>query len=253
MLGRQVAFENRVFWRNPAAAVFTVALPIVMLVTLIALFDEIATLPGGIEVPVATYYVVATATLAIYTTCFTNVGMSVTISRDAGMLKRVQVSPLPATTYVLAKVLHSVLVMAGLVIAIATIGAVGYDVAIPTATLLPLAVSVVLGAAAFSALGLAITSVIPNADAAPAVMNAAALPILFLSGTFVPTDGAPGWLQAVATVFPVRHLIDALFAGYGLDPGAPDGWLPGSLAVVAAWGLAGGFVAVRFFRWTSSH
>ncbi len=253
LLARQVAFENRVFWRNPASAFFTVALPLVMLIVLTAVFDAAATLPIDFDVSTSGYYVIATITFAVHSTCFTNVAMSITVSRDAGMLKRVRVTPLPVATYVLAKVVHSVLVMVGLVAAVMALGAIAYDVDVPTATLLPLAVTVVLGAATLAALGTAVTAIIPNADAAPAVMNAVALPVLFLSGTFVPTDGAPGWLRAVASVFPIRHLIDALFAGYGLDPGASSGWLPGALAVVAAWGILGGAVAVWRFRFTSAH
>jgi ABC-2 type transport system permease protein len=48
-------------------------------------------------------------------------------------------------------------------------------------TLLRFAVMLVVGAAAFCALGLAVTAVIPNADASAAIVNATILPLLFLS------------------------------------------------------------------------
>ena len=44
----------------------------------------------------------------------------------------------------------------------------------------------VLGAITFASLGVAITAVIPNADAAPAIINIVVLPLVFLSGTFFP-------------------------------------------------------------------
>ena len=250
-LARQVAYENKAFWRNPAAAVFTVALPIVVLVTLTSVFDETATLPGGLEVDISTYYVVAALTFAVFSSCYTNVAMGITTARDAGTLQRVRVTPLPVAVYLGAKLLHAAAVMIGLVALTVAFGAVVYDVDVPASTLVPLVVTVVLGAATFCALGVAVTSAIPNANAAPAVMNAFGLPILFISGTFVPTDDAPRWLQDLALLFPVRHFIDALFAGYGLDPRATSGWLPGALAVVAVWGLVGVAVVLRWFRWSS--
>ena len=123
-LVRQVAYENKAFWRNPAAAVFTVALPIVVLVTLTSVFDETATLPGGIEVDISTYYVVAALTFAVFSTCYTNVAMSITTSRDAGTLQRVRVTPLPVLVYLGAKLLHAVAVMLGLVALTVAFGAI---------------------------------------------------------------------------------------------------------------------------------
>lgn len=252
-LWRQVAYENKAFWRNPAAAVFTVALPVVMLVTLTSVFDDTTTLPGGFEVDLSTYYLVASLTFAVFSTCYTNIAMSITMSRDAGTLRRVRVTPLSPVVYVLAKVLHSVAVMAGLVILTVAFGALAYDVSVPAGTLLAFSTTIALGAAAFCALGVAVTTIIPNAAAAPAVMNAFGLPVLFLSGTFMPIDNAPGWVRVVADIFPVRHYIEAAFAGFGLDSGAAGGWRFDSLAVIVAWGLFGGLVSVRYFRWTSRH
>ena len=251
LLARQVRYENLAFWRNPAAAFFTFALPLVFFVVLTSVFDDTATLPGGLEVDIAAYYVPATLTFAVFSACYTNVAMAVTTARDAGMLKRVRGTPLPVTVYVLGKVAHSIAVTLVLVAATVAFGWLVYDVGVPMDTVLPFVATLVVAAGTFCALGLAVTTVIPNGDAAPAVMNAVALPVLFISGTFVPTDDAPSWVRALAEVFPVRHFVEALFAGYGLDPGRSGGWHPGALAVMAAWGAAAAVVAVRFFRWTS--
>ncbi|MGH9136892.1 MAG: ABC transporter permease [Acidimicrobiales bacterium] len=248
-LGRQVRFENRAFWRNPAAAMFTFAFPLLFLVIFTSVFDDTAGAPGGREVDISTYYLPAILSFAVLTSCYTNVAMTVTFAREQGILKRVAGTPLPRLVYLLGKVVHAVAIMVLLVAIVVAFGVIVYDVEVPTDTLLPFLVSLVLGAATFCALGLAVTSIIPNADAAPGIVNAIALPILFISGTFIPTDQAPDWLQNLAEVFPLRHFIEALFAGYGLNRDAPDGWLPGDLAVVAAWGVAGVLLATRFFRW----
>ena len=86
---------------------------------------------------------------------------------------------------------------------------------------------------------------IPNADAAPAMVNATILPLLFLSGVFIPlaTTRRHG-SETVADVFPVRHFLDSMNAGF---LGTPFEWT--DVLVVALWGIAGGLVAARFFSW----
>ncbi|MGH2576646.1 MAG: ABC transporter permease, partial [Actinomycetota bacterium] len=102
------------------------------------------------------------------------------------------------------------------------------------------------GSMSFAALGLATTALVPNADAAPAVVNAIILPLLFLSGIFIAFGvDTPEWIRTVARIFPVKHFADAMRAGFY---GAPEfQWR--DVLVVAIWGLAGLILAVRFFAW----
>jgi ABC-2 type transport system permease protein len=147
-----------------------------------------------------------------------------------------------------ARVLHSILI-ALLLTAVATLaGALLYDVDIPTTTLPAVIVSVLLGAAAFSALGLAMTAVVPNADAAPAVVNGVILPLLFISDIYIPDNDAPGWLRAIANVFPVKHFSEALQTPFDpFEPGTGFEW--GHLSVLIIWGVIGLALAVRYFSW----
>ncbi|MDQ2942343.1 MAG: ABC transporter permease, partial [Candidatus Dormibacteraeota bacterium] len=107
--------------------------------------------------------------------------------------------------------------------------------------------TLVVGAATFSALGVAITSVIPNADAAPAVVNASVLPLLFISNVFIPLQNPPAWLDLLSKIFPIRHFADALVSSFFQLNGS--GLQTNDLLVLAAWGLGGLIVAVRFFSW----
>jgi ABC-2 type transport system permease protein len=249
LLARQVQVENKAFWRNPSAAFFTFALPVLFLVIFTSVFDFEALAPGGLLLDTKRYYVPSTLTFSVFTACYTNIAMGVATARDAGILKRVRGTPLPSSLFVLGKVVHSLAIMALLVVVTLGFAAVAYDVNVPSKTLGPLLVTIAIGAATFCALGLAITALIPNANAAPAIMNGVTLPLMMVSGTFVPIESAPAWLKVVADVFPIRHFVDALFAGYGLNLDAPDGWLWGDLAVIALWGIGGAIAAIRWFRW----
>ncbi len=147
----------------------------------------------GVEIQQDSYYVAAMAAFAVITATYTNLAISVSFTRDAGILKRTRGSPLPAGIYLGGRVVHAVLISIVLVIITAAFGVAFYQADVPTGVLLwEYLVTVVVGAMAFSALGLATTALVPNADAAPAIVNAIILPLLFLSGIFIPLgDDAP--------------------------------------------------------------
>jgi ABC-2 type transport system permease protein len=136
-----------------------------------------------------------------------------------------------------------------LVVIVVAFGALAYGVELPTETMPAFALTLIVGSAAFCALGLAVTALVPNAEAAPAIVNALVFPLLFLSGTFFPIDNAPEWLQAMAGLFPVRHLLEATTEAFLPSPDNPSGLLGMSLLVMLAWAVAGLLVAIRFFRW----
>ncbi|MBA2556054.1 MAG: ABC transporter permease [Chloroflexi bacterium] len=242
---RQVRYENRAFWRNPAAAFFTFAFPLILMVIFNLLLG--GNEPGQQYGP-AYFFTPAIIAFSVISACFTNIAMNVTIARDAGVLKRVRGTPLPGWAFLAGRILHAVLIALLLVLIVAVFGLVVYGVEIPLARLPALLITLAVGAATFCALGLAISGFIPNADAAPAVVNAAILPLLFISNVFIRLDDAPAWLETLSRAFPVRHFADALLTAY--DPQTPGAGLePIALVVMALWGIGGIMVAAHFFSW----
>jgi len=241
---RQVAYENRAFWRNPAAAFFTFFFPLMFMVIFNVLF-------GGNRsagVPISEFYTPAVIVFAVITATYTNIAMMVTVARDNGILKRMRGTPLPPWAYLTGRIVHAVLVAGLLVVIVAAFGAIFYDVRFPWDRLPALVLTLVAGAASFCALGLAIAGVIPNADSAPAIVQFSILPLNFISNVFIDMRGAPDWINAFSEIFPVRHFADALLGVY--DPSRGGGafaWT--DLAILAAWGVAGLVVALRFFSW----
>jgi ABC-2 type transport system permease protein len=234
---QQVRYENKAFWRNPASVFFTFVFPLMFLF----IFNGFDLGPG------AQFYVPAIAALSVITATYTNLAISVSFLRDEGVLKRLHGSPLPPAAFLLARVIHATFVSIILVTIIALAGRFLFDVELPSDTLPAFVVSVIVGAATFCALGLAFTSVIPNSDAAPPMVNFSVLPLLFISGVFLPTESAPEWLQNIADVFPVKHLADALNTAF--NPFGRSGWETSDLLIVALWGIAGVLLAIRFFTW----
>ncbi|MDX6643034.1 MAG: type transport system permease protein [Solirubrobacteraceae bacterium] len=235
---RQFRFERRMFWRNPSAAFFNFALPLIFLFLIAGVFglnesDREILIPG-------------IAGMSVMTTTFTALAFNVTFLREQGILKRIKGTPLPPISYfggLIANAVANALVQVALVIAI---GNLLYDVPWPH-DWLELAVFVLLGVVAFSALGIAMAQLIPNFDSAAAYVNAVFLPMIFISGTFYESKHLPDVLDAVARILPLRHVIDGLRASITSGSGLTDN-LEG-VVVLLAWCAGGVFLALRYFRW----
>jgi ABC-2 type transport system permease protein len=241
----QLRYVNKAYWRNPAAAFFAVAYPLMFLVIFTSIFHNSDVAYGPGRVNEATYYVPGMAALAVITVCFNNIALTMTFQRDSGILKRINGTPLSSAVFLGARILHAVLVSVLLVIITAAFGHFFYNAAIPSGiALVQTIVVLAVGAAAFCALGFAISGAIPNADAALPIVNAVILPLLFLSGVFIPLGEAPAWMVWVGRVFPVSHFLTGMQAGF---LGGSFSW--GDVLVLLAWGLGGVLVAIRFFRW----
>ena len=234
---RQVGYENRAFWRNPPAAFFTFVFPLLFMVIFNVIF-------GG---DAARFFTPAIIVFSVVTATFTNLAMNITFARDAGVLKRIRGTPLPTWAYLAGRIGHAIGITIILVAIVATVGALLYDVPFPWDALPAMLLLLAVAAASFSALGLALAGVMPNADASPAIVNAIVLPLLFISNVFLQMENAPDWLNTLSFVFPVRHFADALHELYasGADAGIP--WT--EIGVIAVWGAVGIVAALRFFRW----
>ena len=97
-----------------------------------------------------------------------------------------------------------------------------------------------IGAASFSCLGIALTAAIPSEDAAAPVTNVALLPLYFLSGSSFRV-GDPGRRPPRRRRFPIRHFFEAFFPAW--DPSTAE---PASSGVTSRWSASGGSPASRW-------
>lgn len=246
LLFLQVRFVNKAFWRNPASAFFTFAFPLMFLVIFTSLLGSFKVHLTGRVVTSATYYVPAMAAFSVVSACYSNLATTVTFQRDLGVLKRTRGTPLPSSVYLAARVLHALMVAVLLVAITAAFGRLFYHADIPTGmTLFRFLVMLVVGTGSFSALAFAIAPAIPNAEASPAIVNASILPLLFVSGIFIPLGtSSPAWIRWIARIFPVEHFASGMLAGF---LGTRFSW--SDVFIVAVWGIGGLALAVRFFTW----
>ena len=240
----QIRSTNRMFWRTPVAAFFTLALPVIFLVLFSVIFgDDVG---GGYSF--AQFFAPAMAVFAAVSSTFTNLVIRIAYSRELGILKRVRGTPLPPWIYM------SGTIGSGVWIAILSVGLMflvgwaffGFEMYWENFGLAVLVF--VVGIATFSALGLAVCSVIKNADASPAVANGVFLPMAFISGIFIPLDDAPMWLVILGDIFPLKHFVGPFGDAFNpLHTGQILGWE--NVAVMGAWLVAGVVITIRFFSW----
>ncbi len=234
--------EQLLFWRNREAAFFTFFLPIIFFLVFGSIYgnDTITGIRGAafLEAGMIGYGVASTA--------FAGLAITMVIRRETGVLKRIRATPLPPPTYlfaVLASTFVSFLIQTVLIVAI---GRILFGVALPSRPL-SLLVALAIGAAAFAALGLGLTSVVRSAEGSSAVVNFVYLPMAIISGTFFSPKNYPGFLKAIADVLPLTYFTkltrDVMVRHHHL-------WSElGSIGVVALWCVIGLVAAIRGFRW----
>ena len=242
LLLHQFRAEQKLFWRSRELAFFTFLLPIVFYLILASAY-------GDEDIEGADGYLYLLSGMIGYgaaATTFAGLALLLVIRRESGVLKRLRATPLPGWTYIVAVLGSIVFVFFLEAIALVALGRVAFEVSLPE-HLISLAAALALGAAAFAALGVALTAFIKSSEGSSAVVNAIYLPLAFISGSFFSSDAFPRALRAVAEVLPLVHFIrlvrDVMVYGDRI-------WdHPGAVAIVAAWGVAGTIVALRGFRW----
>ena len=249
---RSLRWEQKLFWRNPSAAVFTFVFPLVFLVVFLALRSGDTLTRDGHTIKFAQFYVPAIMAFGVISACYTQFAFTTVIRREQGVFKRKRGTPLPTRTYLAGIVANSVVI--GLLIAalVAVAGVVFYGVELPDPLVrLPsLLVVLLVGSFAFAGLGALVSTWAPNEEAASGMINLLLFPALFISGTFGPAPKG-SLIDKIASVLPVKPFNEAVIRVF--DPFASSA-VPrvGSLAVVAAWGIVAVVLAVRSWRWEPS-
>jgi ABC-2 type transport system permease protein len=248
LLLRQIMWEQKMFWRNPPAAVFTFVFPIIFLVIFSAINSGDLVGQAQVRVKFTQYYVPAIAVFGVISACYTSIAFTLCVRRTQGILKRKRGTPLTSATY-LGGVVGSALVIAvALTVVTLSIGIVAYDFTFPdVGSRLPkFALLVLVMSFCFTALGILISTFVPNEDAAPAMINVVLFPLVFISGTFGPIR-ADSVLTKIAKFFPVWHATQATSNLLNpLKSGALD-W--GYVLVLALWGVGAAALATKRFRW----
>ena len=246
LVARQTRYEQLSFWLNPIGAAFTVGFSVIFLLLLGASAGSSRISFLG-NIKLVQYYVPGFVAYGVMAACFNILAINIVNRRETGLLKRLRLCPLPTWALLTAIVLSSMIVAVAELVLLLAVGRVGFDVHLP-GNLGAFMLAVVIGMVSFSALGLAMSTVVPNQDAAGPIVSIVFFVLLFLSGLWFPLRPGSGLAQFSA-YFPVHHFIAAVFAPFDIQRGTSP-WAWHDLLVVGIWGVAGAVVAVRRWTWT---
>jgi ABC-2 type transport system permease protein len=250
----QTGLEIRQFLRSRAAVVFTLLFPVMLLVIFAAIFTfEIA--PG---LQFSQYFIAGMIAAGLLSVGFQSLAIQIPIERDRGVLKRLRGTPMPKAVYFAGKigmVLAIGLVETGLLLAVAT---AFYDLDLPPTAQQWLTFGWVslLGITACTLCGIAFSSVVRTARAAPAVVTPVALVLQFISGVFFVYTDLPELMQRIAAVFPLKWMCQGMRSVFLPDSfaarEAAGSWELGRVALVlTAWCVGGLLLCLLTFRWTT--
>jgi ABC-2 type transport system permease protein len=246
----QIRYEQRAFWRNRRRAIFSFAFPLMFLLIFGSL-DSGGHLKERGNLPFIDFFLPGIIAYAVMSIGFSNVAMSIANLRETGIIKRMRMTPMPWTSYFGAITISMVLTVFASIVVLLGVGIALMGARIFTATLPGLIVTVLLGTACFTTLGIAISRLIPNPDSGMPILTLLTLPLSFVSEVFFPLEGAPSWLKSIADFFPLRPLSNALQAAF--DPRTRGaGFVGHDLRTLAIWTAVGCWLMVRTMRQLSA-
>jgi ABC-2 type transport system permease protein len=174
------------------------------------------------------------------------VGYVIVDLRVRRLLKRFLATPMRRGDFLLSIIGSRLVFLLPEMVLLVLVGRLGFGTPL-RGSLATLALVVLLGGAAFAALGLLLACRTERVETASGVINLLVLPLWMFSGTFFSTERFPAALQPLVRASPLTHLNEALRAVMLDGAALPQvGW---HLAVLTAWAVVPFLLALRWFRW----
>ncbi|MGY1811898.1 ABC transporter permease [Blastococcus sp. SYSU D00820] len=243
--------ELKEFFRQRESVVFTLFFPVILLVVFGAVLDY----DIGSGISFTQYFMAGIIAAGILGASLQNMAISIATERSDGTLKHLSGTPMPKSAYFVGKIVQVLAVTVLILAILLAIGTLAYDVALPSGSdWLTFVWVAVLGSAACTLLGIAVSSLARNGRSASAMVTPIALILQFISGVFFQFSQVPTWMQTIASLFPLKWMAQgfrSVFLPDALAAQEPAGtWELGRVAIVLAlWCVAGLVLCVLTFRW----
>ncbi len=233
----QGRYETLGMISNGEQLVVAVVLPLMALFGLVFtdLLKDVAANPIDAAAP-------GVLALCVVSTAFTGQGIATGFDRRYGVLRFLATTPLGRAGLIYGKVIAVLVVLFLQVVVIGgTALLLGWR---PAPAGIGWAVALlVLGAAAFTALGLLVAGTV-RPEATLAITNLAWVLLAAVGGILFPSTRAPAYLQPIVDLLPSAALGDSLRSALITGTGSVSG-----LLILLAWTVIAGFAATRWFKW----
>jgi len=177
---------------------------------------------------------------------FFGAGIRAVQDREANILRRFKVAPISAAPILVASLVTGLLNFLPSALIMVLLSHFIYGMEFPQRWF-SLLIFVAIGAMAFRSLGLVIASVVNSMQESQIVIQLLYFPMLFLSGTTIPLNVLPNWVQILAQFLPATHLMTGMQAILGRNESLAQnasavGALLGTIVLAT-------FIGVKLFRW----
>lgn len=230
------------FLRRRTAVFFTFFFPVIIVLIFGALVQTQPT-GGGLFAEEPAYYVPGYLAVVVLFTPLSRVGSTIARHREGNRFEKLATTPLTRSEWLLGQTLVNVVVigLAALALLVLTVVVTGVSLPLRLATL-SIVLFVALGVTLFCGLGAIIGRVADSQDGVIAASNAIALPLLFLSETFVTPDLLPTWFRPALNLSPLTYFARGVRA---VTTGTGHPWTNlAVLAVLSALFFAAGAYAI---------
>ncbi|WP_459192549.1 ABC transporter permease [Halosimplex sp. J119] len=219
------------FLRRRTAVFFTFLFPL-LIVVIFGVLVQTQPTGGGLFAEPPVYYIPGYLAVVVLFTPLSRVGSEVARHRDGNRFEKLATTPLSRGEWLLAQTLVNVVVigLAALMLLALVVGLTGAEVTLSAGVVALLVGYVVLGVALFCGIGALIGSLADSQDGVIATSNTIALPLLFLSETFVPLDMLPAWFRPATALSPLTYFARGVRAATDGGEVVPLGTLAPELA-----------------------
>ncbi len=236
--------EMKLYLREPMAAFFTLAFPLLMLFLFGSIYGNKPT-PffggyGAVDVSVPAYTAMLIGSAGLF-----SLAIFLASYREQGILRRLQCTPLAPLTVLLSQLLVVLAMMTAGMMLLVLAGKVFYHLRF-NGSVLSVAAAYLLSSLSICAIGLVLAALLPTARTAQVVAMALYYPMIFLSGATIPREVLPAGVRAFSQVLPLTHVVNLL---RGLWIGEPWGKHLIETAVLLLVLVSGCLIAGRAFRW----
>lgn len=233
MLRLEVRDELLAILREPTALFFSVLMPVLFFTMFTAMF-------GG-EGPADASMIAPYGTFAALAVVMMSPGIGLADARERGWLRVKRVSGTPMWVTLLAKVLAALPYAVAVLVAMTTAAVLVASMTIDIAVLARVFLVLVLGALPFALFSLAVGAR-AGTNASAAILNAALMPMVIVSGLWFPHEIMPDWVASIGELMPTYHLAQLAMAQVEGGP-----WL-GHLAVLGLTAVVGAATAAFAYR-----
>jgi len=243
LIGRQVYYEQLSFWLNPIGAAITIVFSLVFVIFFES-FNKTSTVKFLTHINLGQYYLPAFMAYGVMAACFNIMGITLVNRREMGLLKRLRLSPIPSWMLLTAMFL-SWMIIAVIQIVLVLIVGLFYGIHGPH-QVGEFILVVIVGMLSFTALGVGVSTLAPNADSAAPILSLIFFILIAFSGLYFPIQSGSA-LATVTNFFPIRHLILASVDTFNGIPGTSP-W--NDILVMLIWGAVGVVLGLRRWDWS---